>query len=171
MVLLILPLNVYANEETITLYMFESNTCQHCTQALNYIEEHLDKIPDNLEIVTYEVSANNDNALLMNEVAEYLEVDTSKNFGTPFFVIGTEYNKGYVPGDWEELFKIANDYAENGDYEDVVKKVISDEDLKVEARALEDIINIPNPIVTIIVYSIFGVIIVGFIAMILFSRK
>ena len=169
--LLVLPLNVQAEEEPITLYMFESNTCQHCAQALDYIEEHVDEIPDNLEIMTYEVSADNDNALLMNEVAEYLEVDTTKNFGTPFFVIGKEYHKGYTPGTWEELFEIANDYSKNGDYEDTVKKVISDEDLKVEAHALEDVINIPNPTVTIIVYGVFGVIVLGFIALMVFSRK
>lgn len=169
--LIILPLNVNAEGETVTLYMFESNTCIHCEQALDYITEHLDEIPDNLEIMTYEVSENSDNAKLMNAVAEYLEVDTTTNFGTPFFVIGTEYNKGYTPGTWEKLFEIANDYIENGDYEDAVQEVISDEDLKVESRALEDILNLPNPVVTIVVYCVFGVIVLGFIALMVFSRK
>ena len=99
------------------------------------------------------------------------DITTGITVLTPFFVIGTEYHKGYTPGTWEELFEIANDYSKNGDYEDTVKKVISDEDLKVEAHALEDVINIPNPTVTIIVYSVFGVIVLGFIALMVFSRK
>ena len=169
--LAILPLNVNAESETVTLYMFESNTCSHCEQALNYIEQHLDEIPDNLEIMTYEVSENTYNAKLMNAVAEYLEVDTTTNFGTPFFVIGTEYNKGYVPGDWEDLFEIANVYIENGDYEDAVQEVISNENLEVEARALEDVLNLPNPVVTIVVYCVFGAIVLGFIALMVFGRK
>ncbi len=167
----ILPLNVNAENETITLYMFESNTCIHCEQALEYISEHLDEIPDNLEIVTYEISENSENAELMDKVADYLEVDKTQNFGTPFFVIGNEYNKGYIPGDWEDLFEIANDYAENGEYEDVVKKVIADENLEVEGVALEDLIGAPNPVVTIIVYCVFGAIVLGFIALMVFSRK
>ena len=171
MTIIVFPISVNAKEKTLTIYMFESNTCIHCEQALEYIQEHLDEIPENVEIMTYEVSENSNNAKLMNAVAEYLEVDTTSNFGTPFFVIGSEYNKGYTPGDWENLFEIANDYIENDNYEDTVMQVIDNENLEVEARALEDALNLPNPVVTIVVYCVFGAIVLGFIALMIFSRK
>ena len=167
----ILPLKVNAESKKITLYMFKGNTCSHCEQALDYISEHLDEIPANLEIVTYEISEDNDNAELMSATADYLGVDKENNFGTPFFVIGDKYEKGYTPGTWEELFAYANEYAENDKYEDIVKKVISEENLDVSKKSLEDVITIPNTTFTIIIYCVFGAIVLGFIALMVFGRK
>ena len=166
-----LPLNVKADSDKITVYMFKGETCVHCEQALDYISEHLDEIPDNVEIITYEITEDNDNAELMDATADYIGVDKTQNFGTPFFVIGSNYEKGYTPGTWEELFAYASDYEENGDYEDIVKKVIEEEELDVKSEPLENVISIPNNTVTIIVYCVFGAIVLGFIALMVFGRK
>ena len=166
----LLPINVKA-EESVTIYMFKGKTCIHCEQALEYISEHMDEIPKNVKIMTYEVTDSNDNATLMNTMADKLGVDKSDNFGTPFFVVGDKYNVGYRPGDFEELFEIAKNYLENGEYIDKVQEEIKEENLEVKAVSLEDLLGGPSPVVTIIVYSIFGVVVLGFIALMVFSRK
>ena len=166
----ILPKDVNA-ADTITVYLFRGDTCQHCEEALEYLDNHRDIIPDNVELVTYEVYRNDANATLMDTVADTLEVDKTKNYGTPFFVVGNEYVKGYGTGTWEELFDMAENYASNGEYEDIVAKTISDKNMDVEAITFEDLYSEPNPVVTIIVYSVFGIIVLGFIAMIVFSRR
>ncbi len=165
-----LPKNVFASD-TITVYLFRGETCSHCEDALEYINNHRDLIPENVEIVTYEVWENEENATLMDTVADLLEVDKSTNYGTPFFVVGNEYVKGYGTGTWEELFNYAEDYANEGGYEDVVARTIEDEKLEVESLTLDDLYSEPSPVVTIAVYCIFGAIVLGFIAMIVFSRK
>ena len=165
-----LPKNVFASD-TITVYLFRGETCSHCEDALEYINNHRDLIPENVEIVTYEVWENEENATLMDTVADLLEVDKSTNYGTPFFVVGNEYVKGYGTGTWEELFNYAEDYANEGGYEDVVARTIEDEKLEVESLTLDDLYSEPSPVVTIVVYCIFGAIVLGFIAMIVFSRK
>ncbi len=170
--LIIIPSNVKAESDKITVYLFRGDTCVHCEDALEYINNHRELIPDNVEIVTYEVWKNETNANLQDAVADYLDVDkTAKDYGTPFFVVGSEYVKGYGTGTWEELFEIVEDYEKEGDYEDIVSKVISDEKLDVEAKTLNDLYSEPSKAVTIIVYCVFGAIVLGFIAMIAFSRK
>ena len=165
-----LPKKVNASD-TINVYLFRGDTCQHCEDALEYINNHRDEIPDNVEIVTYEVWENEENADLQDKVADALEVDKTDNYGTPFFVVGNEYIKGYGTGTWEELFDIVNDYNENGGYEDIVAQTIQDEKFDVEARTLDDLYSEPSMVATIIVYCVFGAIIIGFIAVIIFSRK
>ena len=167
----IMPLHVNAEEETIRVYLFRGSTCEHCEHALDYINNHRDEIPDNVEIVTYEVWENDENATLMDQVATELEVDKTTNYGTPFFVVGTEYIKGYGTGTWEELFTIAENYIENGGYEDVVAATSREYGLDIEEELLDDLYREPSPIATIIVYCVFGVIVLGFIVMIFFSRR
>ena len=162
----------YANaEDNITVYLFRGTTCHYCEEALEYLDANRDIIPDNVQIATYEVYDNEENATLMDTVADILEVDKTDNYGTPFFVVGTEYIKGYGTGTWEELFETAEDYANNEEYEDVVASTIEEENLDVEMVTFEDLYAEPSPVVTIIVYSVFGLIILGFVAMIIFSRK
>lgn len=169
--LLILPSTASAATDTITVYLFRGDKCSHCEDALEYINEHRDEIPENVEIVTYEVWENDENAKLQDEVADKLEVDKTNNYGTPFFVVGSEYIKGYGSGTWEELFDYAEEYANEGGYEDVVASTIEDFKLEVEARTLDDLYSEPSMVATIIVYCVFGAIVLGFIAMIVFSRK
>lgn len=155
----------------VTIYLFRGDTCIHCEDALEYINNNRDLIPEGVEIVTYEVWENDENAKLMDEVADILKVDKKDNYGTPFFVIGSEYNKGYSAGDWQDLFAIATDYQENGEYEDIVAKTIKDENFDVKSLTLDDLYKEPSKVVTIVVYSVFGLIVLGFVAMIIFSRK
>lgn len=165
-----LPLNVSA-EEVITIYLFRGETCHYCEEALDYINENQDLIPDNVEIVTYEVWNNSNNATLMDQVADNLEIDKTSNYGTPLFIVGSKYSKGYGSDTWETLFSYATSYLEDGEYEDVVAATIRDLGIDVEALGLDDLYREPNQVVTIVVYCIFGLIVVGFIVMIAFSRK
>ena len=168
--LVVLPIKVNA-EDTIRVYLFRGSTCSHCEDALEYINNHREEIPENVEIVTYEVWDNDQNAELMDTVADTLEVDKTDNYGTPLFVVGSEYIKGYGTGTWEELFDIVSDYKENGGYEDVVAATSREYGLDIEEELLDDLYREPSPIATIIVYCVFGVIVLGFIVMIFFSRR
>ena len=72
-----------------------------------------------------------------------------------------------------EVMNLANGYLNSKKYQDLVKETETemlkeDKDLKFESNEL---IVEPNKTVTIVVYSVFGIIIIGFIAMMVFSRK
>lgn len=167
-----IPKNVYASDK-VTIYFFRGNTCEHCEDALNYFNEHKDEIDSNIEIKTYEVWKNDNNAKLQKAVAEKLGVDTtSKDYGVPFIVIGSEHIIGYSGvSTYNNILNIAKSYIDNKDYKDVVEEASQELNLKFEMLELKDLFYEPSRTVSIVVFSIFGLVIVGFIGMIVFSRK
>ena len=105
---------------------------------------------------------------LVNYFGGYLKDAITK---TSCSLVDEEYIKGYGTGTWEELFEIAQNYADEGNYKDIVSQTISDEKLDVEMKTFNELYAEPNKAVIIVVYSIFGLIVLGFGAMIIFSRK
>ncbi len=173
MSLVLIPKNAYAESKKVTIYFFRGQTCEHCEEALNYINEHKDEIDSNIEIKTYEVWKNSNNSKLQEKVAEKLGVDTtSKDYGVPFIVIGTEHIIGYGGvSTYNNIMSIAKSYIDNKDYQDVVEEASKELNLKFEMLGLNDLFYEPSKVVSIVVFSIFGLIIIGFIGMIVFSRK
>lgn len=170
---IIVPVKVNALEnKEVIIYLFRGATCAHCEEALTYMDKHREKIPDYVKIVTYEVWENSINAELQKKMEDVLNVPTDKRENTPFFVIGKEYVLGYGSTTFNRLISIATKYY-NGDqeYEDMVASTLKESNLNVEAKTLDDLYPKANPIVTAIIFGIFGVIVVGFVGMILFSRK
>lgn len=162
--------NVQASDK-VKVYFFRGKTCEHCESALNYMDKHRDQINSNVEIVTLEVWENESNSKLQDAVADRLEVDRTKNYGVPFIVIGDKYIKGYADAStFREIMQIAEDYIDNEEYKDVVEEVRREKNLKVVSYGLDDLFSKPNKTVTIIVYSIFGIAIIGIIALIMFGR-
>ncbi len=170
--LVLLPKEVYAKNK-VTVYIFRGYDCPHCEEALENINEHKDDINENIEFVTYEVWKSENNSKLQDAVAKKLEVDTeSENYGIPFIVIGNEYIIGYGgTSTYERMISKAESFIDNSDYKDVVKETINELSIEVEPTTLQDIFPEPNKIVTIVVYVIFGAAIIGFISLIVFSRK
>ena len=163
--------------EEITIYFFRGYSCAHCEGSLEYLNNHQDEIPDNIKIVTYEVWKNKDNEKLHQELVKKLDVPSKNEESVPFIIVGDEYKIGMdgTKADFDDLMTLATSFNEK-DYEDVVSSTIKEmqkdnKDLELKAITLEDLYAGPNKTVTIIVFAVFGVIILGFIGMILFSRK
>lgn len=171
--LILLPINASAAEQKVRIYLFRGYNCEHCESALNYMDANRELIPDNVEIMTYEVWENDNNEKLQDKVADQLNVDKTKNYGVPFFVIGNDYIKGYNDGTtFKEVLAIAKEYTSGKkEYQDVVEEIRLKENIEAKSLSLDDLFSKPSTMVTIIVYSVFGVIILGFLGMILFSRK
>lgn len=169
---LMIGINSVNASSKVTVYLFRGSTCEHCESALEYMDKHRDDIPENIEIVTYEVWDNKNNSKLQDLVADKLNVDKSKNYGVPFIVIGEKYIKGYAGATtFREIIEIAQNYVEDANYKDIVEEIKKENKLEVSKTTLDDLFSKPNKVVTTIIYSIFGIAILGFIALIAFSRK
>jgi len=168
--MVVLPMSVEAKNK-VTIYIFRGNTCGHCEEALNYLNEHKDEIDENVEVVTYEVFDNENNYKLQKSVSEKLKLTEKQMGSVPLIVIGDEYILGFGNGTYNEMMRIAKDYIEDEEYEDIVAKEVKELKLKFDSKTLEELFPEPNKVVTIVVYSIFGAIVLGFAAMIIFSRK
>ena len=164
--------NIVQAKEDVTIYLFRGNTCEHCEAALTYINKHKDELPEGVKFVTYEVWKNSANSTLFDEVSKKVEVEDKYRNNVPLFVIGNQYIVGYSGiTDFTKMIDIAKSYTTDDDYQDVVDATVKELNINVKSMTLEQIFAEPNKVVTIVVYSIFGVIVIGIGAMILFSRK
>ena len=167
------PKSVMATND-VNIYIFRGSTCSHCEEALSYIKEHRDEIPENVNIITYEVWDNQNNQKLEQAVAKRLGIDTTndKEFGVPFIVIGEEYLTGYEGlVTFNKIVSLAEKAKEDSEYKDIVEDEASKISVKLKSYTFEELYAGPNKTVTIIAYSILGAVIIGFLGMIIFSRK
>lgn len=172
---LILIMPMCANAESkndVTIYMFRSTECPHCEDALKYLNNNKEDIPEGVKLKTYQVYKNSNNTKLLEQIEKDLNFADKDIGSVPLFVVGDKYVFGYGSvADAKKVFNLAEEAKNSDDYKDIVKETIKKYNLKDDSMTLEKIFAEPNKIVTTIVYCIFGIIVLGFGAMIIFSRK
>jgi len=89
--MLLMNVPAEAHSSSLDIYLFQSNTCSHCTAEKAFLKEIVPKYPE-LTINSYEVSTNPQNLQLMIKVGEKLGVDAG---GVPFLVIGKDSIIGF----------------------------------------------------------------------------
>jgi len=111
-ILLLTPVFFASAAEVINLYFFYGDGCPHCTKE----EVFLDKLEleyENIKIHRYEVWRNRENADLLKNIAQKLNLNVR---GVPVLIVGEETVAGYyndqVTG--ERIKEIINDYTING---------------------------------------------------------
>ena len=170
--LLILPINAKAESNEVTIYMFRSTQCNHCEDALEYLNENKDSIPEGVKLKTYQVYQNSNNIKLLEQIQKDLNFEEEDIGSIPLFIIGEEYIFGYSgPADIKKAFNLAEEAKNDSEYKDIVKETISKLSLKDDYMMLDEIFSEPSKVATMIVFGIFGAIVLGFGAMIIFSRK
>jgi len=146
-------------KENVTIYLFRGSTCAHCEEALTYLNDHKDIIPDGVEFLTYEVWENKNNEKVREMVAKKVNVEEKYRSSVPLFVVGDHHIIGYnSPSDFQELIGYATKYQNDGDYKDLVKESIKELNVDVKSMNLEQIFPEPNKVVTIVVYSVFAIV-------------
>lgn len=188
--LLIMP-NAKADEdlptitdhEKVTVYLFRASGCSHCQDFIEYFADNYYQYQDYFEIVTYEVSsADNYNLMLAAKERNGQEEDGS----VPYIVIGNTFDQLGFGTDGTEVIEAALAAYEDVSYSDVVKEIIKDEDLNPSATSLEeaadyygfDMAGFDNNSAEekglsdgAVVAIIFGILILGFGGLVIYSRK
>ena len=122
------------SEKKVTVYLFRGNGCPHCEHAMEFLESIADDY-GYLEIISYEVWYNSENQKLMEEVSSELGITVSTS--GPLIVIGTEYaRRGYSDGMEDVIIREIESSYQSSDYEDVVEKVLEENDLNVTAEII-----------------------------------
>ena len=117
---------VDASEEKnlVNIYLFHSNTCPHCSEEKELLEELEDKY-DNIRIYKYEVNTD-ENYKLLNEVANLMDTQVT---GVPFTVIGDKVYKGFSYENSKSKFIRTIEYYSEYGYKDVVGEYIGNIEL------------------------------------------
>lgn len=96
--LILSSFNFVGAENKLNLYFFYGDGCPHCAQEEFYLDTI--KYNYNIDIHTFEIYNNQDNALLLQEVAKTMDI---QSLGVPLLVIGDHYVVGYGPGTSNEI--------------------------------------------------------------------
>ena len=113
--------SISAKENEVNIYFFHSNTCPHCKEEIELLNE-LEKDYDNINISKYEISDDN-NSVLLSNIGTLLDV---KITGVPFTIIGNKYFVGYSSENSKKTFISTIKYFSTYSYTDVVGKYIKE---------------------------------------------
>lgn len=157
------PFSVRAEEDNtqerskINVYIFRGEGCGFCAKALSFFESIEKEYGKYYNLVTYEIWNNADNAALMDQVAEYLDVSIK---GVPFIIIGNETYDGFQDSMSDELkSQILAEYNRNDDERtDIIKNM---------QNGLANKNGSSDTVITIVSL----VVIAGIVAFVVFARK
>lgn len=128
----------------ITINLFYSSTCPHCAAEKEFLNEYI-KENDNVKVELYEVTENEDNAKLLDDVKETIG---SINNYVPYTVIGEIGLTGYSDSIKNQIIHFVDKY-QNEDYYDLVAKVKEEgkaidinEEVE-DTKELDETINLP----------------------------
>lgn len=117
-------INAQSQKNLVNIYFFHSNTCPHCKEELNLLNE-LEAKYDNIKIYKYEINTDNNGQLLL-DVAELFDTNVT---GTPFTVIGDKVYKGFSYENSKSKFIRSIEYYSDNGYQDKVGEYIGNIEL------------------------------------------
>ncbi len=115
-------LNAQTTNAPLNVYFFWAEGCPHCAKEKPFLETLAQEFKQ-LNVISYEVSKNTDNAELLQKAGEYLHADATR---VPFTMIGTRYVIGWLDEETtgSELRAMAETCAASP-CEDVVGNILS----------------------------------------------
>ena len=129
-----------AAEEPVNLYFFYGNICPHCKKAERFLEE-LEKKHSTLEIHSYEVFGNKENAQLLIKFFKSCGKETTVR--APSIFVGNEAIIGYLSNEMTGTkIKAAVENCLDGECPDLFEK-INGEKYFIQEDAGDQIINYP----------------------------
>lgn len=125
-VALLLPIAVFAEGETTTeskevnLYFFRGEGCSHCAEAEAWFESIEEEYGSYFQIVDYETWYNQENAELMQKVAEARGEEAQ---GVPYIIIGNKSWNGFTQSYTTEMLEqIKSEFEKDvNDRYDIIK--------------------------------------------------
>lgn len=168
------------DHEKITIYIFRGEGCGHCQNAISYFYSLGDEYEDYIDVKIYEVWKNENNSALAADVAE--DIGTEYTGGVPLIVVGEKYIGGFGEGSGEDLIEMALDYYQDEDYKDVVEENLAENSYGETSETVEEAAISEGLITetakeengkydTLIIVSIFVVLIGGFAALVVIGKK
>lgn len=119
LVALLLPITVFAEGEDVAsneskevkLYFFRGEGCSHCAEAEAWFESIEGEYGEYFQIIDYETWYNEENAELMQKVAEARGEEAQ---GVPYIIIGNKSWNGFTESYGEEMIEqIKSEYEKD----------------------------------------------------------
>ena len=109
-------LNIFADGKVLNMYLFYGESCPHCKEMHEYLDEYLDG-KENIKLYEYEIYKNKDNANKLRDIIDILDTNES---GLPFLIIGNNVITGYAKNVTDERIRNTVNYYQNRRFKDEV---------------------------------------------------
>lgn len=135
--ILLIPCTVFAadtdtsedasSDEKVNVYFFYGNGCGYCANAEEFFDDLKEDYGDQFNLVMYETWYDEDNANLMEKVADARKEEVE---GVPYIIIGNQSWNGYDSSYDEEIIsKIESEYKTEPDERYDIMNYVDDIDL------------------------------------------
>lgn len=126
-------------DNVINIHLFYGDGCPHCAAEEEFLNEYL-KNQSDVNLIKYEVWNNKDNQALYGDVQKALKETVNS---IPYLIIGEKSIVGYSPEITDkEIKKYVEYYKNNDEYQDVVTKVINNEEVIITKKTNQNENNI-----------------------------
>lgn len=168
------------DHEKVKVYLFWSNSCHNCHNLMKYFADKYQKYTDYFEIVTYRVDNDSVNSELSSNIAE--QVGENPGY-IPLVIIGNTYHVlGWQDSLGPTIIEEALKAYQDENYTDIVQKEIEDSKLNATAKTFEEALDTAEIAYSkdgsteknndaLIVGVVFGVVLIGFVGLVIISRK
>ena len=112
--------NYDETKEEVTIYLFWGDGCPHCEEAKTWFNEIEPEYGKYFKIVDFEVWKNEENAKLMQDVANRLKEEAD---GVPFIVIGDTTYEGFADVYKNKILNTIFSEYEKTERVDVIKEI------------------------------------------------
>ena len=114
--ILFIPIMLFAEEKTINMYLFYGDGCPHCKELEEFLGPYLKENKD-IKLYKYELWYNEENVKLYEEVHNLLN---DKSSGIPYLVIGTTSSTGFYKESTPNTIINTVNFYRNTKYKDTV---------------------------------------------------
>lgn len=171
------------DHEKVKVYLFYSSSCYHCHDFIEYFSKRYVDYLDYFEIVTYQVDSSVDNSNLMVEAGRAFGDSENDLAGVPLIVIGSEFHQRGFGTDGTNIIDKALEEYENKDYKDLVSELKEKTESNATGKTFLDACKVvgtkckdpeeKEPFLSdgAVVGIIFGILVLGFGGLVLYSRK
>ena len=126
-------------DNVINIHLFYGDGCPHCAAEEEFLNEYL-KNQSDVNLIKYEVWNNKDNQVLYGDVQKALNETVNS---IPYLIIGEKSIVGYSSEITDkEIKKYVEYYKNNDEYQDVVTKVINNEEVIITKKTNQNENNI-----------------------------
>ncbi len=167
------------DHEIVKVYLFWSSKCQYCHNLIEYFSDKYIDYTDYFEIVTYQTNNSTDNSNLFKEVISYYP-STISGTSIPVIIIGDTYQQQGFGSDGTNIIKEALKAYEDENYIDMVEVAKENINSTAESKTFIETCSTAGVTCktssstlsdTMVLGIIFGILIIGFGGLIIYSRK
>ncbi len=139
----------------VKIYFFRGEGCPHCADAEEWFESIEEEYGSKFEIIDYETWNNEDNAELMQKVADAREEEAT---GVPYIIIGNHSWNGFADDYTDEMLDAINSEYETPVAERYdIMKLLPDEAAEEEKSSSSDVVSLIL-ILIVVGAAVFGVV-------------